>query len=142
MSWTADWITWSFQSTHPHGVRLVIRTRIPWINCISIHALAWSATPPQHLPSHLKIYFNPRTRMECDVAGRDGRVLHPISIHALAWSATNNRYRGTWTWDISIHAPAWSATAILSKSSACFLIILLITFSFLMNFSWYFKYFS
>lgn len=76
LSWTADWITWSFQSTRPHGVRL---TQIQEKIC--------------------RMY-------------------------------------------ISIHAPAWSATAILNKSSACFLIILLITFSFLMNFSWYFKYFS
>ena len=78
-----------FQSTHPHGVR------------------------PPRLRHELRSepYFNPRTRMGCDVreaAPQFGR--RRISIHAPAWGATGLCRRHYEQLRISIHAPAWGAT--------------------------------
>ena len=82
-----------FQSTHPHGVRLLycygncgdlaISIHAPaWgatrssrlTGCrpysISIHAPAWGATWRQHRGSPRRYDFNPRTRMGCDMRAR------------------------------------------------------------------------
>ena len=55
-----------FQSTHPHGVRLALRSGVTreWI--ISIHAPAWGATPGLGRVGIMPVHFNPRTRMGCD----------------------------------------------------------------------------
>ena len=56
----------SFQSTHPHGVRLTDTGDDLGVVPISIHAPAWGAT--NYLRRlWLDLYnFNPRTRMGCD----------------------------------------------------------------------------
>ena len=78
-----------FQSTHPHGVRLVLTRLFRSAKIISIHAPTWGATyiPPTPIPAPV------------------------ISIHAPTWGATGCR-RGCCTGCrvISIHAPTWGAT--------------------------------
>ena len=81
-----------FQSTHPSGVRRVRRQKPSYGLPISIHAPQWGATyDPQYgdpyyrisihapqwgatlshtLPASARTYFNPRTPVGCDVAGR------------------------------------------------------------------------
>ncbi len=101
-----------FQSTHPHGVRLLqltsqgepigISIHAPawgatvtayWHDkptLISIHAPAWGATRPSMRFRMWALYFNPRTRMGCDGASQFmAKVIKTISIHAPAWGATN-----------------------------------------------------
>ena len=78
---------------------------------ISIHAPAWGATIQTGHGITLRSYFNPRTRVGCDVflSDYDIRVLQ-ISIHAPAWGATVMFRRIRYALVISIHAPAWGAT--------------------------------
>ena len=78
-----------FQSTHPHGVRLVSIIRLKYFLYVSIHAPTWGATrlleskcssivfQSTH-PHGVRLYashcancclgFNPRTHMGCDIA--------------------------------------------------------------------------
>ena len=56
----------SFQSTHPHGVRLLRLIMSFSFLFISIHAPAWGATIPATIMSQASHDFNPRTRMGCD----------------------------------------------------------------------------
>ena len=77
-----------FQSTHPHGVRPCIASNTCRLRIVSIHAPAWGATPSivRYVPS------------------RD------VSIHAPAWGATIHNYSNFGKTLVSIHAPAWGAT--------------------------------
>ena len=77
-----------FQSTLPHGERLLAHLGEQAILNISIHAPAWGAT-------YVWLY---------------GRATSEISIHAPAWGATEPRARHEYLNRISIHAPAWGAT--------------------------------
>ena len=100
---------------------------------ISIHAPAWGATQQYRQNLHCTSYFNPRTRVGCDVTvlavflmiygfqsthPRGVRrdffefvpFLQTISIHAPAWGATSSKLRFAPSSMISIHAPAWGAT--------------------------------
>ena len=81
------WIN-KFQSTHPHGVRQPKTDGNPKIRAISIHAPAWGATPYTPLWASLPSYFNPRTRMGCDLNFANQFCCTDISIHAPAWGAT------------------------------------------------------
>ena len=64
-----------FQSTHPHGVRLITPNLCYVILFVSIHAPAWGATA-SIVVIFFSSCFNPRTRMGCD--NLRGRVrLHP-----------------------------------------------------------------
>ena len=59
-------IVGEFQSTHPHGVRLVDAPVIGRLGCVSIHAPTWGATP------HIAMMA----------------VNNRVSIHAPTWGAT------------------------------------------------------
>ena len=123
----------AFQSTHPHGVRLVCLGYESETGKISIHAPAWGATARLDSRSLSRRYFNPRTRMGRDQACLISDVLetlfqstHPhgarqepaelpkcpdaISIHAPGWGATAPAWGATIRRTISIHAPGWGAT--------------------------------
>ena len=100
----------TFQSTHPSGVRLMLRKRTqPTSNfnprtpvgcdltelgningsIISIHAPQWGATVTVFADAAIVYDFNPRTPVGCDRPR--GRGLHrraQISIHAPQWGAT------------------------------------------------------
>ena len=56
---------YSFQSTHPCGVRLNVKAT-----------------------TNASANFNPRTRVGCDLLGKPVFVLSDISIHAPVWGAT------------------------------------------------------
>ena len=100
-----------FQSTHSRGVRRDVRRFDALISKISIHALARSATKKNGLDIDSQNNFNPRTREECDLKGKEinmkvknfnprtreecdlmdfnnSSIPFKISIHALARSAT------------------------------------------------------
>ena len=55
-----------FQSTHPHGVRLVFHLLDVEQGTVSIHAPTWGATPRVTARYTLCNRFNPRTHMGCD----------------------------------------------------------------------------
>ncbi len=99
-----------FQSTRPHGARQQ-HGGIRWtVEFVSIHAPAWGATRSLLLICGLHTSFNPRARM-----GRDtDRALHlhqsRVSIHAPAWGATTEKVSNHDKRLVSIHAPAWGAT--------------------------------
>ena len=98
-----------FQSTHPHGVRHQVFTNIP-VYDVSIHAPAWGATDRSSLDYNVE----------------------EVSIHAPAWGATYRTHYCTSSGGfqsthphgvrprlksraivaayVSIHAPAWGAT--------------------------------
>ena len=78
----------SFQSTHPHGVRLPLQFPAPSIPRVSIHAPAWGATRKLTLISPHR----------------------GVSIHAPAWGATSASFLVDASTLVSIHAPAWGAT--------------------------------
>ena len=79
----------AFQSAPPHGGR---RARSPWIKPV------WAS-------------FNPRPRMEGDVARAHRRELHAgVSIRAPAWRATGGDPGQRGRREVSIRAPAWRAT--------------------------------
>ena len=125
--------TYSFQSTHPSGVRRQpprqprhvrdFNPRTP-VGCDDCR-------PVSCLPIR---DFNPRTPVGCDRArhgagqpveisihapqwGATPRTTlsrhlnHPISIHAPQWGATIERVHVNFPLTISIHAPQWGATA-------------------------------
>ena len=77
-----------FQSTHPHGVRLLIS-----------------------LCQITQISFNPRTHMGCDVSTVTMRATPEVSIHAPTWGATTAHSSLCCFQSVSIHAPTWGATA-------------------------------
>ena len=77
-----------FQSTHPHGVR------------------------PQTVPGlYSNFYFNPRTRMGCDISFSVGsnsflfQSTHPHGVRQVCHRPDDPAV------GISIHAPAWGATS-------------------------------
>ena len=55
-----------FQSTHPRGVRQGLRQACSRQAGISIHAPTWGATLSL-IPYMVRIYFNPRTHVGCDM---------------------------------------------------------------------------
>ena len=56
---------------------------------ISIHAPVWGATPSMVATGCGQLYFNPRTRVGCDIADQYRYcVIDCISIHAPVWGAT------------------------------------------------------
>ena len=55
-----------FQSTHPRGVRRILREFFLRLIVVSIHAPAWGATNALTLRPATPVGFNPRTRVGCD----------------------------------------------------------------------------
>ena len=76
-----------FQSTHPRGVRHVEYTSYVEHSRISIHAPTWGATLFTYFVNSLR-NFNPRTHVGCDFSIFFQRVGIFISIHAPTWGAT------------------------------------------------------
>ena len=120
-----------FQSTHPHGVRLLI----------SLHLLGtrmFQSTHPHGVRHHqwcfcpYHISFNPRTHMGCDINSKKVLRINRVSIHAPTWGATGtadvldidsgsfnprthmgcdvSKVTIRETPHVSIHAPTWGAT--------------------------------
>ena len=81
-----------FQSTHPHGVRLLSRISYNSSLSVSIHAPTRGATsPPLHLPA-VPCRFNPRTHTGCDRAELQVFYRVRVSIHAPTRGATKGVY--------------------------------------------------
>ena len=79
---------WTFQSTHPCGVRLagdIDQLKGAWV---SIHAPVWGATFGSPFPC----------KRYC------------VSIHAPVWGATHLNQQAKCKNKVSIHAPVWGAT--------------------------------
>ena len=80
-----------FQSTHPHGVRLIVKTSIIDRSDVSIHAPTRGATCFSSIYSRCVYSFNPRTHTGCD--GNDLKLTNfgfAVSIHAPTRGATTN----------------------------------------------------
>ena len=82
---------------------------------ISIHAPVWGATRYSSDNSSSISYFNPRTRMGCDLRPQGGlndrfkfQSTHPYGVRQRRFKMTNIQKQ------ISIHAPVWGATAFFS----------------------------
>ena len=123
----------TFQSTHPHGVRLLPGAIIVLMRSVSIHAPTWGATWRCCFFYILYNSFNPRTHMGCDLDIREFAMYHdlfqsthphgvrqttrrkrchrlPVSIHAPTWGATATAPPAINASPVSIHAPTWGAT--------------------------------
>ena len=100
-----------FQSTHPHGVRLMLRAAARPNICVSIHAPTWGATSVSDLMSELVGTFQ-----STHPHGVRRSVRRPyqrsksVSIHAPTWGATGECYNFANSAVVSIHAPTWGAT--------------------------------
>ena len=99
-----------FQSTPPHGERLVISSVTPLVIDVSIHAPARGATAPRlHVAGGCVVSIHAPARGATHVAGQ--RLdLGDVSIHAPARGATTFEDTDFWPEDVSIHAPARGAT--------------------------------
>ena len=129
-----------FQSTHPHGVRLLSRISYNSSLSVSIHAPTRGATsPPLHLPA-VPCRFNPRTHTGCDLKERRKELVgegfqsthpHGVRLSTLGkifsctdWFQSTHphgvRHRGkvqpVLQRAVSIHAPTRGATSIISES--------------------------
>ena len=131
----------AFQSTHPHGVRL---QRV----FFSLFGSVFQSTHPHGVRLYLfgsvlipAIYFNPRTRMGCDIISQPGghnmkifQSTHPHGVRPAAerdmipdgaiFQSTHphgvrrrQRFTRIHLPRISIHAPAWGATSTLCSPS-------------------------
>ena len=125
-----------FQSTHPHGVRLLSRISYNSSLSVSIHAPTRGATsPPLHLPA-VPCRFNPRTHTGCDLKERRKELVgegfqsthpHGVRLSTLGkifsctdWFQSTHphgvRHRGkvqpVLQRAVSIHAPTRGATTI------------------------------
>ena len=127
-------LPYTFQSTHPRGVRHHHDSNDVAVFLVSIHAPAWGATGTTVKITLCAICFNPRTRVGCDGSLLTASVISTtVSIHAPAWGATRStsvhlgwvivfqsthprgvRLRANILLvvglGVSIHAPAWGAT--------------------------------
>ncbi len=99
-----------FQSTHPHGVRLILSASNVTVGEVSIHTPAWGATIKCYCEV-MQMSFNPHTRMGCDINILNIIFLStPVSIHTPAWGATTVLKLVNLDKMVSIHTPAWGAT--------------------------------
>ena len=79
-----------------------------WI--VSIHAPVWGATSnPNRF--FIRICFNPRTRVGCDLSLGSHASAGVVSIHAPVWGATIRADKFYIAPPVSIHAPVWGATS-------------------------------
>ena len=93
-SFKKTWMT-VFQSTHPHGVRQSLRPSATLFHVVSIHAPTRGATSHDCYSPFSVSCFNPRTHTGCDlVVLTSSNNLIIVSIHAPTRGATFV-YRGT-----------------------------------------------
>ena len=110
-----------FQSTHPHGVRLV-KTRADFADLlVSIHAPARGATWLQQAWSPDSWFQSTHPHGVRPYHSMVLLLYYPVSIHAPARGATVTQLGSSTTTDVSIHAPAWGAT--LSTSALYFFFV-------------------
>ena len=76
---------YQFQSTHPRGVRRILRPILARSTPISIHAPTWGATSHKSLSHKKSPYFNPRTHVGCDL------VVYLFSSCANTFQSTHPR---------------------------------------------------
>ena len=74
-SFKKTWMTW-FQSTHPHGVRQSLRPSATLFHVVSIHAPTRGATSHDCYSPFSVSCFNPRTHTGCDIIYVQGHDLH------------------------------------------------------------------
>ena len=88
-----------FQSTHPHGVRLMFFTFTDIFPYVSIHAPTRGATSVSGLSIRPILSFNPRTHTGCDRFKDSGLSFSEVSIHAPTRGATltHRRYLETFS---------------------------------------------
>ena len=99
-----------FQSTHPHGVRLMLsisHRKHNWFQSTHPHGVRLTYLSSEHMT----MSFNPRTHMGCDPFGKLSYVevsefqsTHP---HGVRLTIEPSSLR---VGDVSIHAPTWGAT--------------------------------
>ena len=77
-----------FQSTHPHGVRLNVRSPTTFNGFVSIHAPTRGATFSSRFSPYLDLGFNPRTHTGCDEPVVLDEHKDKVSIHAPTRGAT------------------------------------------------------
>ena len=131
--------SWTFQSTHPRGVRPVHGSGRLDDGFVSIHAPAWGATPAPPTWYRQTSFQSTHPRgvrrnyfwfwdgvlgvsIHAPAWGATGLVITScpaqqcVSIHAPAWGATSTTVlRNTAAPWVSIHAPAWGATVASAK---------------------------
>ena len=99
-----------FQSTHPHGVRLVSIIRLKYFLYVSIHAPTWGATRLLESKCSSIVFQSthphgvrhcPKCTISCS---------RFVSIHAPTWGATIYLDGVRLSSEVSIHAPTWGAT--------------------------------
>ena len=109
-----DWFMRTvFQSTHPHGVRL-LKVLLGYLTIIvSIHAPTWGATYINICTFAVAGCFNPRTHMGCDNV-----VAIIVSVKADGFNPRTHMgcdcvvvLLELYLW-VSIHAPTWGATVL------------------------------
>ena len=100
-----------FQSTHPHGVRLEVNTCCIFHDKVSIHAPTRGATWSFVASTMISSCFNPRTHTGCDPESvRVSLTIirfqstHPHGVRPASKAKTNGM------WKVSIHAPTRGAT--------------------------------
>ena len=126
-------VSWSFQSTHPSGVRREAG-RLLARPYISIHAPQWGATGPELALGRIQRHFNPRTPVGCDSNHVSNRYRKryfnprtPVGCDVSSWTSCvpcryfnprtpvgcdfDVRCDGASRSGISIHAPPWGATS-------------------------------
>ena len=99
-----------FQSTHPHGVRLLTTDHIKSGTGVSIHAPTRGATCHRFVRHECHTRFNPRTHTGCDAVTFEVNKDLLVSIHAPTRGATGFVNNSTAMQGVSIHAPTRGAT--------------------------------
>ena len=108
-----------FQSTHPHGVRLMPPKKKSKEKTVSIHAPTRGATILVRPVITIPVCFNPRTHTGCDLFGWLLWGIDDVSIHAPTRGATRQKMEnGAWEdCVVSIHAPTRGATCENTKNT-------------------------
>ena len=101
----------TFQSTHPHGVRLDGVSVSEILDEVSIHAPSRGATGSRRQNLSSWVRFNPRTLTGCDSSYTvQQQGSHGVSIHAPSRGATDKTNPNQKHLTVSIHAPSRGAT--------------------------------
>ena len=103
-------LTFMFQSTHPHGVRLWSVVKPKEEEKVSIHAPTRGATPSPGPWTASGPSFNPRTHTGCDFIRFRISISSSVSIHAPTRGATTSDGTQRGFQAVSIHAPTRGAT--------------------------------